>query len=352
MSVADSVVVGRAMLDRLPGELDARGLGGTVFVVTDTSVGQRHLASVETILGGSGWRVQSTQMPPGEQSKSLDQAARLYDWLRRSEAERGDTLLALGGGVIGDLTGFVAATYLRGMKWAQVATTLLAQVDSSIGGKVAVDLPGGKNLVGAFHNSSLSFLDTALLDSLPLNQLRSGWAEVIKTAIMFDQEFFEILEERLNDPSRPDLLNMAVGRAVAHKARIVDEDPLDKGVRALLNYGHTIGHAIEASTGYSKYLHGEAVAVGIAGAAALARKMEVLDVADELRQVDLLRRVGLPVTFAGTDPDAVEATMRHDKKVVEGRPRWVLAEAIGRGSFGHIAPRRFEREVIEDLHEG
>ena len=145
---------------------------------------------------------------------------------------------------------------------------------------------------------------------------------------------------------------MAVERSVAHKARIVDEDPLDKGVRALLNYGHTIGHAIEASTGYSKYLHGEAVAVGIAGAAALARKMDILDTADELRQVDLLRRVGLPVTFAGTDPDAVEAAMRHDKKVKDGRPRWVFAETIGSGSFGHIAPQRFEREVIEDLYEG
>ncbi len=340
------------MLDRLPGELEAKGLGGTVFIVTDTAVGERHLASVETVLNGAGWRVQSKQIHPGEQSKSLEEAARLYDWLRRSEAERGDTVLALGGGVIGDLAGFVAATYLRGMKWAQVATTLLAQVDSSIGGKVAVDLPDGKNLVGAFHNASLSFLDTALLDSLPVNQLRAGWAEVIKTAIVLDSEFFENLEKQLDDPGQPDLLTMAVEQSAAHKARIVDQDPHDKGVRALLNYGHTIGHAIEASTGYSKYLHGEAVAVGIAGAAALSRKMGVLDAADELRQVDLLRRVGLPVTFAGTDPDAVEAAMRHDKKVMDGRPRWVFAEAIGSGSFGHIAPRRFEREVIEDLYEG
>ena len=189
---------------RLPDELNAKGLDGTVFTVTDTSIGPRYLPSVEAILKKSGLRVESKQIAPGERSKSLDQAAQLYDWLHGSSAERGDTLLALGGGVIGDLTGFVAATYLRGMKWAQVATTLLAQVDSSIGGKVAIDVPGGKNLVGAFHNASLSFLDTAMLDTLPVNHLVSGWAEVVKMAIIFDAEFFEILEDRLNDPRQRD----------------------------------------------------------------------------------------------------------------------------------------------------
>ena len=351
MSVADSVVIGRDILDRLPDELNVKGLGGTVFVVTDTSVGRRYLPSVLAILEESGRRVESEQIVPGERSKSLNQAGRLYEWLHGLGAERGDTLLALGGGVTGDLTGFVAATYLRGMKWAQVATTLLAQVDSSIGGKVAIDLPGGKNLVGAFHNASLSFLDTAMLDSLPLKHLVSGWAEVVKMAIMFDAEFFEILEASLEDPRHPDLLSMAVERSVFLKARIVDQDPRDTGVRALLNYGHTIGHAIEASTDFSKYLHGEAVAVGIAGAAALARKMEILDAADEQRQIELLRQLGLPVTFAEKGPDAVESAMRHDKKVKDGRPQWVLSEAIGKGSFGHLAPPDLEREVIEQLHQ-
>jgi len=342
------IIVGRGLLDWLTEEAESLGLANHVVVITNETVAPLYGERLVRALPNANLLI----VRDGEEHKNLDTVRGIYDKLLALGADRGSTIIALGGGVIGDMAGFVAATYLRGMKWAQVATTLLAQVDSSIGGKVAVDLPDGKNLVGAFHNASLSFLDTALLDSLPVNQLRAGWAEVIKTAIVLDSEFFENLEKQLDDPGQPDLLTMAVERSAAHKARIVDQDPHDKGVRALLNYGHTIGHAIEASTGYSKYLHGEAVAVGIAGAAALSRKMGVLDAADELRQVDLLRRVGLPVTFAGTDPDAVEAAMRHDKKVMDGRPRWGFAEAIGSGSFGHIAPRRFEREVIKDLYEG
>ena len=351
MSVADSVVIGQDILNQLPKELEAKGLNRTIFIVTDTVVGKRHLAKVQTVLQNSGQRFSAAQIPAGEQSKSLSQATKLYEWLQRSGAERGDALLALGGGVIGDLTGFVAATYLRGMKWAQIATTLLAQVDSSIGGKVAIDMPGGKNLVGAFHNTSLSFLDISMLETLPLNELVSGWAEAVKMAIIFDAQFFEKLENRLTNPRQPELLMMAVERSVTHKARIVDKDPLDKGVRALLNYGHTIGHAIEASTNFNKYLHGEAVSIGIAGAAALARRLGILEAAEEQRQLDLLRRLGLPVTFTQTNPSAVERAMRYDKKVEQGRPRWVLSESIGKGSFGHLAPPEIELEIIQQLYK-
>ncbi len=352
MSAADSVVIGHGILNRLPAELEAKGLNGALFMITDTTVGRRFSTDVEGILQRSGRKISTKQVPPGERAKSLQQAADLYDWLVASGAERGDTILALGGGVIGDLAGYVAATFLRGVKWAQVATTLLAQVDSSIGGKVGVDLPGGKNLVGSFHTASLSLLDTAMLVELPSNQLAAGWAEVAKTAMIFDRELFDTIERGADQPRDPDLLLHAVRRCVAHKARVVDEDPLDRGPRTILNYGHTIGHAIEASAGYAAYLHGEAVAIGMVGAAAIARELGLLDSEGEVRQNALLGRLGLPLRFTGATPAAVEAAIRIDKKVKDGSPHWVLAQEIGKASYGHVCPSEVERAVIERLYQG
>ena len=350
MSVADAVAVGRGILPSLPEEMDARGLDGTVFIVTDSLVGPRFLKVVRDLLEAAGSRVHAIAVEPGEASKSLERAAELYGWLFDLKAERGDLILALGGGVIGDLAGFVAATYLRGMRWVQVATTLLAQVDSSIGGKVGVDLPHGKNMVGAFHSASLSFLDTALLESLPPKQLAAGWAEVIKTAAVFDLELFETFEAKLDDPRDPELLLLAVEACVRHKGRVVDEDPYDRGARMLVNYGHTIGHAIEAATRYSAYLHGEAVAIGMAGAALLSKELGILNPEGVRRQNDLLARLGLPLNFSGATPEAVEAAMRADKKTRDGRPRWVLLEGLGRGVFGNQAPKELEARVIRSLH--
>ena len=240
MSIPDYVAIGRGIVADLPDLLERRDAGGNVFLIADRNVGGLYGAATRQSLEAAGRRVSYHEIAPGETAKALAQTSILYDWLLAEGAERGDLIIALGGGVVGDLVGFVAATYMRGIKWAQIATSLLAQVDSSIGGKVGVDLPGGKNLVGAFYPPVLSLLDADLLLSLPSRQLACGWAEVIKHGVILDRRFFELLEGRFDDPAEPDLLLVAVRRCVEIKAAVVADDPLDRGFRAVLNYGHTI----------------------------------------------------------------------------------------------------------------
>ncbi len=350
MSLPAYVEIGHDLLAALPQHLDSRDLGGNAFVIADRNVGALYGALTRELLEASGRRVAYKEIPPGETAKALSQTSALYDWLFEARAERGDLIIALGGGVIGDLVGFVAATYMRGLRWAQIATTLLAQVDSSIGGKVGVDLPGGKNLVGAFHPPSLSLLDIDLLASLPSRQLAAGWAEVIKHGAILDLEFFQLLEDQLHDLSDPALLLLAVRRCVELKAGVVQQDPYDRGLRAILNYGHTIAHAIEASTGYQRYLHGEAVAIGMAGAAAIGRQLGLIDTSIEQRQNDLLARAGLPLQYDGATPDSLLDAMTRDKKVAGGRPRWVLLEALGRATPDHEVSLDLARSTVEILH--
>ncbi|MBM4438570.1 MAG: 3-dehydroquinate synthase, partial [Actinobacteria bacterium] len=277
--------------------------------------------------------------PPGEGSKSLAVAEALYTWLAAQRAERGHAVVALGGGVCGDLAGFVAATYLRGLPLVQVPTTLLAQIDSSIGGKVAVDLPVGKNLVGAFYPAALTLVDTALLDTLPRAQLVADYAEVIKTAMIFDAAMFELIEGSVDRLAEPALLASLVERCVRWKAKLVYEDPLDRGARAVLNYGHTIAHALEAAAGYGAYRHGEAVAIGMAGAAALAVRLGRCAAELRQRQNALLVRSGLPVSYRDAAPRDVLDAMRLDKKVRDGAIRWVLPDRIGAATVGiDVAP--------------
>ena len=349
MSLPAYVEIGQNILATLPQHLESRDLRGNAFIIADRNVGALYGARTRELLQSAGRRVAYTEVPPGESAKSLSQTSALYDWLFEARAERGDLIIALGGGVIGDLAGFVAATYMRGLRWAQIATTLLAQVDSSIGGKVGVDLPGGKNLVGAFHPPSLSLLDINLLSSLSPRQLAAGWAEVIKHGAILDAGFFQILEDRLHDLSDPALLLLAVRRCVKLKADVVQQDPFDRGHRAILNYGHTIAHAIEVATGYQRYLHGEAVAIGMAGAAAIARELGLIDAAVEQRQNDLLARAGLPLRYDGASPDSLLDAITRDKKVATGRPRWVLLEELGRATPGHDVELDLARSTVEDL---
>ena len=349
MSLPAYVEIGHDLLTALPRHLDSRDLGGNTFIIADRNVGALYGARTRELLESTGRRVAYKEIPPGETAKALSQTSALYGWLFEARAERGDLIIALGGGVIGDLVGFVAATYMRGLRWAQIATTLLAQVDSSIGGKVGVDLPGGKNLVGAFHPPSLSLLDIDLLASLPPRQLTAGWAEVIKHGAILDAKFFQLLEDQLHDLSDPSLLLLAVHRCVEIKAGVVQQDPFDRSLRAILNYGHTIAHAIEASTGYQRYLHGEAVAIGMAGAAAIGRRLGLIDAAVEQRQNDLLTRAGLPLKYESASPGALLDAMTRDKKVVGGRPRWVLLEELGRATPDHEVSPDLARATVENL---
>ena len=348
--------VGAGERRRLPDRFHQLGLGGRIFLISDTDVMEHHGASVVEAFDEAGVAGSSYVIPPGETSKSLRVAQEIYRWLAEQRAERGDVIIALGGGVVGDLAGYVAATYLRGMPVVQVPTSMLAMNDSAIGGKVAVDLPQGKNLVGAFHQPAAVVADIEVLATLPRRALIEGFAEVIKHALILDGDLLELLERHAHalasGEAEPALLASVVARSARLKALVVSSDPEERGLRAILNYGHTIGHAIEAATGYGEYLHGEAVAIGMTGAARIASRMGVLQESAAARQSELLRAFGLPLSAPGLDPAAVLGAMRMDKKVTGGRPRFVLLEDIGRAAVHDDVDPRMVDDVVRGLLVG
>jgi len=305
---------------------------GRALVVTDETVAGLYLELVERSLREAGFAVSVATVPPGETSKSHEQLLRVYDACYRASLERGSVVVALGGGVVGDLAGFAAATYLRGVACVQVPTTLLAQVDSSVGGKTGINLPGGKNLVGAFHQPSLVLADVATLATLDDRQVATGMAEVVKHAMIRDAALFARLEAdsarlRARDAST---LEEIVAWNCRIKAEVVAADEHESGLRAILNYGHTVGHAVEQVASYGAYTHGEAVALGMNAEADLARLRGGIGDKVHARQQALLAAFGLPSCLAA--PLAAEdliAAMRHDKKVRAGRLRFVLPTDVG-----------------------
>jgi 3-dehydroquinate synthase len=289
-------------------------------------------------------------VPAGEGSKSLAEAARLYTRLAARAADRRTPVIAVGGGVVGDLAGFVAATYNRGLPLVMVPTTLLAMVDSSVGGKVGINLPEGKNLVGAFHQPAAVWIDTDLLATLPDREYRSGLAEVVKYGVILDAEFFGWLEASADAVLRrePAAVAHVVARSCRLKADVVEQDEREEtGLRMVLNYGHTFAHAFEAVGGYGAWLHGEAVAAGMACASRLAERRGLIPSEVTARQVKLLSRFGLPTERRpGWEPDAILAVMRRDKKNVGGRLRFILPTRLGHvGAFDDI-PDALVREVL------
>ena len=304
----------------------------TAYLVSDEGV-YSHARRAQNSLEAAGIRAHLVFIPQGEAYKTLDTVRLIYGWLADHKAERGHVVVAVGGGVVGDLAGFVAATNVRGMPLVQVPTTLLAMMDAAIGGKVAVDLPQGKNLVGAFHQPRLVLADPATLETLPGRERASGWAEAIKHGLILDRDLLESFER-----DRAAILALerevteeVIRRSVAVKARVVSQDERETlGVRVLLNYGHTIGHAIEAVTGYRRFLHGEAVSIGMMGAAYISQGMGLLPERDVRRQQSLLEAFGLPVRYGPEiDAGAIREAMRSDKKTTGGSIRWVLLEALG-----------------------
>lgn len=326
----DTLHVGHGLLPRLGMLMRAAGLDGAVHVISDTSVLPLHGAATLDALRAADYPAAAYAVPAGEQSKSLAQASALYDWLVERRCERRDVVLALGGGVVGDLAGFVAATFLRGLALVQVPTTLVGQVDSAIGGKVAVNHPRAKNLIGAFHQPRLIVADTALLATLPARELRSGWAEVIKTAFILDADLLALLEAHAAAlAALPlDLTTAVVERCARHKRAIVAEDERDEGRRIILNYGHTIGHALEAATSYGTLLHGEAVAIGMVGAARLAQRLGLCDQALVARHERVLAAFGLPIRAPTVAYEALWTAMALDKKGRGARLRWVLLAEV------------------------
>lgn len=302
--------------------------GRHVLVVSDENV-----APYSKLISPSleSAKVSFVTFPPGEENKSLDCCAVIFDALAEMGASRDATIIALGGGVIGDLAGFAAACWMRGIAFVQMPTTLLAMVDSSVGGKTAVNMPQGKNLVGAFHQPRAVVIDTSTLSTLPDRELRSGISEVVKYGAIGDAEFFAWLESNADALLARDAaaLAHAIGVSCRQKAGVVARDETEQGERALLNFGHTFGHAFEAVAGYGDILHGEAIAIGMRLAADLSTRLGMAPAADAQRLDALLQRCGLSTALPKLDVDAVLAAMRLDKKNVSGRVRLILWRGIG-----------------------
>lgn len=346
------ILIGAGLLAALGERVRAAGIRGSLALVQDENVAPRYGEAARRSLEAAGYRVAPIVVPPGETSKSLSRLGELYAALSAAGLDRDSAVVALGGGVVGDLAGFAAATYLRGVPFVQVPTTLLAQVDASVGGKTAIDLPAGKNLAGAFHQPSLVLIDLETLATLPEPEYRSGLAEIVKYGVIADREFFEYLE--LNrEPllaHYPDRLEHVVARSCQIKADVVGVDERESGLRAILNYGHTVGHAIEAVAGYGAYLHGEAIAIGMAAAGRLSESAGWLPAADAARIERLLEGFGLPLRLREPLPeDALLAAMRLDKKSRGGELRFILAREIGRVELAPVSEAEV-REVLQTIH--
>lgn len=322
------ILIGEGLL-RQPELVREHVVARDILIVSNTTVAPLYLESFATSLGTR--RVVEAILPDGEAHKTLATVSRILDVLVANRFGRDCTVVALGGGVVGDMAGFAASCYQRGVPYVQIPTTLLAQVDSSVGGKTGVNHPGGKNLIGAFHQPSAVLADTSTLATLPARELRAGLAEVIKYGLICDAPFFDWLEANMDAllAADPTALAHVVRRSCEIKAQIVGRDEREQGDRALLNLGHTFGHAVESATHYTRWLHGEAIGAGLLMAAAMSHECGLIeaDLVDRLRR--LLERVGLPVKIDGVPPGVALEHMRIDKKVQSGRMRLVLLRSIG-----------------------
>ena len=344
------VRVGAGLLRGLtPETLGARGVR-TVAVISEDHVSKLYAAPVLEALRAAGVSARLLTFPAGEQHKTLATYAKLMDELLGGgpPIDRRTLVVALGGGVTGDLAGFVAATALRGLRWAQCPTTLLADVDASVGGKTAVDHPAGKNLIGAFHQPAGVLIDVETLCTLPARELRSGLAECVKHAVIRDADLLDFLERRADAllTCAPGEMIELVARNVAIKAAVVADDETETGQRAHLNFGHTVGHAVETFVGYGRITHGEAVALGMTAANHIAVSRGMLDAAAAGRVRAALERLGLPTRHDALDADEIWRIMQHDKKNVGGKVRMILARALGRVDiFDDIAPDEVRQAV-------
>ena len=344
-----SILIGEGLLPRLGAECNHLGLGRNCAIISDVNVAPAFGQAASRSLAKAGFEPFLITVPAGETAKSLKNVQACYDQLAARRLERRSFIVALGGGVVGDLAGFVAATYLRGIPFIQVPTTLLAQVDSSVGGKVGVNLKAGKNLVGAFYQPRLVVCDLDVLKSLPARQFRSGLAEVIKYGIIYDAALFKRLEQDLAKVLKQaeGTLAEVVAWCCEIKAKVVGRDETEGGLRAILNFGHTVGHAIEAISGYGAYLHGEAISIGQVVAARLSEMQLGLPRQEADRIASLFARAGLPTSIALKPKQLVRLfeAMRLDKKVSGGELNFVLAERIGKVVRG----QKVAGELIEKV---
>jgi 3-dehydroquinate synthase len=341
------VRIGAGLLERLGLWLREKNYAGKAVIVTDTTVKGLYADVLSDSLSNAGFEVTLLEVPPGEKFKSLETAAGLYDKLTDVFAERTTPVLALGGGVVGDLAGFVAATYLRGLPLVQVPTTLLAQVDSSIGGKTAVDHGQLKNTIGVFYQPVMVVADIDTLKTLPEDEMASGLSEVIKGAAVRKRDLFNYLEININKARElyPEVLEDMISKAARIKAEIVAKDEREENLRGILNYGHTVGHAIEAVSGF-RFKHGQAVAIGMMAAARISRRMGILDKSEVDRLEKLITAAGLPAQMPDIDKKKVMQAMQHDKKVRGDKIRFVLLKSIGNAFVSDEVDPAMVEEVL------
>ena len=337
-----SIKIGNELLPNLGKECRRLKLGTRCALITDRKVGPIYSKTAMSSLRKSGFEPIEIRVPAGETAKSLKTIQSSYDKLAKHRIERSSFIVALGGGVVGDMAGFLAASYLRGIGFVQVPTTLLSQVDSSVGGKVGVNLKAGKNLVGAFYQPRLVLCDLNTIKTLPKRELRAGLAEVIKYGIIEDSKLFQRIERKMSNLLSLDTIEMAyiVARSCQIKAKIVEQDETENGLRAILNYGHTIGHALEAISSYGKFLHGEAISIGQVAASKISRDLLGLSQSEVDRIEALFTAAGLPtkINLSKNEMKKLLAAMKLDKKVTDGKVNFVLANTIGKVSFGIESP--------------
>ena len=348
------VRVGWGLLDHLGERISQQGIRGPAYIVSDSTVFPLYGRQVQRSFQRHNIEAYCFVIPPGEESKTLIMAQAIYEWLVHRRAERGHAIVAVGGGVVGDLAGFVAATFLRGMPLIQAPTSLTAMVDASIGGKVAVNLPQAKNLVGAFYPPQMVLADPQVLTTLGKRELAEGWTEAIKHGFILDADLVTVFEAFAEDLMRleREVSTQVIRRSMAIKARIVAQDERETtGLRTILNYGHTLGHALEAATAYGRYLHGEAVSIGMMGAAYLSQRLGMIDEALVGRQKQLLKRFNLPVKATNVDIDGLFEALAMDKKTEGGSVKWVLLEDVGRAVVRSDVPTELVKEVVCHLLE-
>ena len=325
-----NIHIDKGLLEKIGDILVKENAPCKTLLITDKNIEKVYSSIISESLRENKFDVRLVTLKPGEEQKTLETAGILYDTCFDHKLDRNSLIVALGGGVVGDISGFVAATFMRGIPFIQVPTSLLAQVDSSIGGKVAVNHPKGKNMIGSFYQPQAVFIDTDTLSTLPAPELVAGLVEVIKYGVIKDAELFEYIEKSLYDilQLNHNALLKIIATSCQIKANVVEEDEKEKHLRAILNYGHTIGHAIETVTNYKKYRHGEAVAIGMLYASRIAIDMRLADNTVFERQLSLIKRLGLPLQ-TGLKPEEIVKTLYADKKVIAGRLRFILPTKIG-----------------------
>jgi 3-dehydroquinate synthase len=348
------IVIASGSLKELGTRMQSLNLGQKVLLVSNPDIFKHYGETAVTSLTSAGFEVYECILPAGEEYKTLDSLQKIYDVAFANRLERSSTMVALGGGVIGDMTGFAAATWLRGIKVVQVPTTLLAMVDAAIGGKTGVNHPKGKNLIGAFHQPSLVLIDPDVLQTLPEREFRGGMAEVIKYGVIWDAELFAKLEQaqtldKLSDVNAG-LIQAILERSCGCKAEVVSKDEKESGLRAILNYGHTIGHAVESLTGYTQVTHGEAVGIGMVAASRIAVALQMWDHESDCRQLKLIEKTGLPTQLpSGLNIEEIIDSLQSDKKVKSGKVRFILPTQIGTVTITDQVPADTIRQVLQDM---